>query len=237
MAKSNRPEEREGEGCLRGVHLRDRRNQGGAGHDLLARQSASADVHAGTGLRFLPGYWRRVNQVLSSELETCLNGAFAQAREARHEFLTVEHLLLSILDAPRVREILKAGGADIRRLADDLRRHIDDTTPRMKPGEDEREVQPTLGFQRVLQRAVFQVQSGGRREVSAADVLVAVFSEKQSHAVFLLARQEITRLFVTQYISHGLARNPDDKTPREEGSPVDGEREPEGGTALDKYAV
>ncbi len=103
--------------------------------------------------------------MLSAELENCLNAAFAQAREARHEFLTVEHLLLAILDAPRVREILKAGGADMRRLADELKTHIDNTTPRLKPGEDEREVQPTLGFQRVLQRAVFQVQSGGRREV------------------------------------------------------------------------
>jgi ATP-dependent Clp protease ATP-binding subunit ClpA len=174
--------------------------------------------------------------VLSAELETCLNGAFAQAREARHEFLTVEHLLLSILETPRVREILKAGGADMRRLAEELLQHIEDTTPRIKQGEDEREVQPTLGFQRVLQRAVFQVQSGGRREVSTADVLVAVFSEKQSHAVFLLARHEITRLFVTQYISHGLPRSPEEKVGREDGAP-EGEREPEGGSALDKYAV
>ncbi len=173
--------------------------------------------------------------MLSSELEGCLNSAFAQAREARHEFLTVEHLLLAILDTPRVREILKAGGADMRRLADDLRTHIDSTTPRIKPGEDEREVQSTLGFQRVLQRAVFQVQSGGRREVGVADVLVAIFSEKQSHAVFLLARHEITRLDVTQYISHGLAKN-EEKVARDEGSP-EGEREPEGGSALDKYAV
>ena len=173
--------------------------------------------------------------MLSSELETCLNGAFAQAREARHEFLTVEHLLLSILDAPRVREILKAGGADIRRLADELRRHIDDTTPRMKSGEDDREVQPTLGFQRVLQRAVFQVQSGGRREVGVADVLVAIFSEKQSHAVFLLNRHEITRLDVTQYISHGLPRSAEEKTGPD--AQPEGEREPEGGSALDKYAV
>jgi ATP-dependent Clp protease ATP-binding subunit ClpA len=174
--------------------------------------------------------------VLSSELEGCLNGAFAQAREARHEFLTVEHLLLAIIDAPRVREILKAGGADIRRLADELRRHVDETTPRMKAGEDEREVQPTLGFQRVLQRAVFQVQSGGRREVGVADVLVAIFSEKQSHAVFLLNRHEITRLDVTQYISHGLPKSTEEKVGREEQAP-DGERDPEGGSALDKFTV
>jgi ATP-dependent Clp protease ATP-binding subunit ClpA len=174
--------------------------------------------------------------VLSSELESCLNGAFAQAREAHHEFLTVEHLLLSIIDAPRVREILKAGGADIRRLAEELRRHIDETTPHMKAGEDEREVQPTLGFQRVLQRAVFQVQSGGRREVGVADVLVAIFSEKQSHAVFLLNRHEITRLDVTQYISHGLPKTAEEKVGRDEQSP-EGEREAEGGSALDKFTV
>jgi ATP-dependent Clp protease ATP-binding subunit ClpA len=189
-------------------------------------------VHARASLSFQA----EGSQVLSSELEGCLNAAFAQAREARHEFLTVEHLLLAILDAPRVREILKAGGADLRRLADELRQHIDDTTPHIKQGEDEREVQPTLGFQRVLQRAVFQVQSGGRREVGVADVLVAIFSEKQSHAVFLLARHEISRLDVTQYISHGMAKS-DDKPPRDEGAPAEGEREPEGGSALDKYSV
>jgi ATP-dependent Clp protease ATP-binding subunit ClpA len=174
--------------------------------------------------------------VLSSELESCLNAAFAQAREARHEFLTVEHLLLSVIDAPRVREILKSGGADIRRLAEELRRHIDETTPRIKAGEDEREVQPTLGFQRVLQRAVFQVQSGGRREVGVADVLVAIFSEKQSHAVFLLNRHEITRLEVTQFISHGLPKGAEEKVGREE-QPPEGERDPEGGSALDKFTV
>ncbi|MEO6186268.1 MAG: AAA family ATPase, partial [Steroidobacteraceae bacterium] len=174
--------------------------------------------------------------MLSTELETCLNAAFAQAREARHEFLTVEHLLLAILETSRVREILKAGGADMRRLAEELLQHIEETTPQIKQGEDEREVQPTLGFQRVLQRAVFQVQSAGRREVSVSDVLVAIFSEKQSHAVFLLARHEITRLHVTQYISHGVPKSTEDKAAREEGS-TEGEREPEGGSALDKYAV
>jgi ATP-dependent Clp protease ATP-binding subunit ClpA len=135
-----------------------------------------------------------------------------------------------------VREILKAGGADIRRLADELKRHIDETTPKMKAGEDDREVQPTLGFQRVLQRAVFQVQSGGRREVAVADVLVAIFSEKQSHAVFLLNRHEITRLDVTQYISHGLPKSAEEKVGREEQAP-EGERDPEGGSVLDKFTV
>jgi ATP-dependent Clp protease ATP-binding subunit ClpA len=175
--------------------------------------------------------------MLSSELETCLNAAFKEARESRHEFLTVEHLLLAILDAPKVREILKANGADLRRLAEQLREHVDATTPRLKPDED-REVQPTLGFQRVLQRAVFQVQSGGRREVGVSDVLVAIFSEKQSHAVFLLARHEVTRLDVTQYISHGLAKTAEERPAREEGAGIaEAEKEPEGGSALDKYAL
>src|SRR5690606_40549499 len=116
---------------------------------------------------------------------------------------------------------------------------VDATTPRLKPEED-REVQPTLGFQRVLQRAVFQVQSGGRREVGVADVLVAIFSEKQSHAVFLLARHEVTRLDVTQYISHGLAKTGEERVGRDEvgsGGAAEAEKEPEGGSALDKYAV
>ncbi|MEY2855502.1 MAG: hypothetical protein RL030_2634, partial [Pseudomonadota bacterium] len=124
--------------------------------------------------------------MLSNDLENWLNQAFAQAREAHHEYLTVEHLLLAILDAPRVREILRACGAELARLEEDLRKHIDESTPRIASTEEDREVQPTLGFQRVLQRAVFQVQSGGRRDVGVSDVLVAIFSEKQSHAVFLL---------------------------------------------------
>ncbi|MGC4028058.1 MAG: ATP-dependent Clp protease ATP-binding subunit ClpA [Steroidobacteraceae bacterium] len=169
--------------------------------------------------------------MLSTELENCLNQAFAQAREARHEYLTVEHLLLGILVAPRVREILRACGADLARFEEDLRGHIDESTPVVQP-PDEREVQPTLGFQRVLQRAVFQVQSSGRKEVGVADVLVAVFSEKQSHAVFLLGRHGVTRLDVTHYISHGL---PKEEPPKDE-SPVEGEKEVEGGGALERFA-
>jgi ATP-dependent Clp protease ATP-binding subunit ClpA len=174
--------------------------------------------------------------MLSSELETCLNAAFGRAREARHEFLTVEHLLLAILDTPRVREILKAGSAEVRRLTEELHRHIEENTPRLAAGEDEREVQPTLGFQRVLQRAVIQVQSSGRREVGVADVLVAIFSEKQSHAVYLLGQHGITRLSITQYISHGVPRASQESAAKEE-TPAEGEREPEGASALEKYAV
>jgi ATP-dependent Clp protease ATP-binding subunit ClpA len=172
--------------------------------------------------------------VLSSELEMCLNEAFHLAREARHEFLTVEHLLLAILETPRVREVLRACGADLPKLRDELKHHIDETTPRIVSGE-EREVQPTLGFQRVLQRAVFHVQSSGKKEVGVGNVLVSIFTEKQSHAVFLLSKHDVTRLDVVNFVSHGLSKVPDEKTDKEEGGP-EVEREAEGSGALDKYA-
>jgi len=173
--------------------------------------------------------------VLSNELEYCLNDAFHQAREARHEYLTVEHLLLAILDTPKVREVLRACGADLTKLKQELRDHIEQSTPRLEEGE-EREVQPTLGFQRVLQRAVFHVQSSGKKEVGVGNVLVAIFSEKQSHAVFLLNRQRVTRLDVVNYISHGLSKIAEEKTSEKEESSTDAERESEGGgSALEKY--
>ena len=173
--------------------------------------------------------------MLSNELEYCLNDAFHQAREARHEYLTVEHLLLAILDTPKVREVLRACGADTIKLKQELKDHIDQSTPRLEEGE-EREVQPTLGFQRVLQRAVFHVQSSGKKEVGVSNVLVAIFSEKQSHAVFLLNRQHVTRLDVVNYISHGLSKIAEEKTDKEDAS-GDGEREGEGGSALEKYTT
>jgi ATP-dependent Clp protease ATP-binding subunit ClpA len=174
--------------------------------------------------------------VLSNELEYCLNDAFHRAREARHEYLTVEHLLLAILETPKVREILRACGADLTKLKQDLKEHIDQSTPHLEESE-EREVQPTLGFQRVLQRAVFHVQSSGKKEVGVGNVLVAIFSEKQSHSVFLLNRQHVARLDVVNYISHGLSKIADERTDKEE-TQTDGERDPEGGgSALDKYAT
>ena len=175
------------------------------------------------------------SKVLSNELEYCLNDAFHQAREARHEYLTVEHLLLAILDTPKVREVLRACGADTIKLKQELKEHIDSSTPRLEEGE-EREVQPTLGFQRVLQRAVFHVQSSGKKEVGVSNVLVAIFSEKQSHAVFLLNRQHVTRLDAVNYISHGLSKIAEEKTDKEETS-GDGERDGEGGSALEKYTT
>ncbi|MFL6548899.1 MAG: ATP-dependent Clp protease ATP-binding subunit ClpA [Povalibacter sp.] len=175
--------------------------------------------------------------MLSSELEICLNEAFQSAREARHEFMTVEHLLLAIVDTPKVREILRACGADVVRLRKDLKDFIDQTTPRLKD-DDDREVQPTLGFQRVLQRAVFHVQSSGKKEVTTANVLVAIFSEKHSHAAYLLSMQDVARLDVVNYIAHGLSKIAEDRPEKDESvASTETERDGEGGTALEKYTT
>jgi ATP-dependent Clp protease ATP-binding subunit ClpA len=176
--------------------------------------------------------------VLSSELEYCLNEAYQKARDARHEYMTVEHLLLSILDAPRVREILKACGADLARLTGELQKFIDETTPALA-ADDDREVQPTLGFQRVLQRAVFNVQSSGKKEVTVANVLVAIFSEKQSHAAYLLSLQDVSRLDVVNFISHGLPSSTDAReAPREDAGASEREAaDDSAAAALDKYTV
>jgi ATP-dependent Clp protease ATP-binding subunit ClpA len=150
--------------------------------------------------------------MLSTELEYCLNEAFQKSREERHEYITVEHLLLALLDIPQVIEILRACGADIARLRQELTDFIEDSTPRLRPGdEDDVDVQPTLGFQRVLQRAVFHVQSSGKKEVTPINVLVAIFSEKQSQAVYFLGLQDISRLDVVNYVSHGVAKLHDEK--------------------------
>jgi len=143
--------------------------------------------------------------MLSNELEFCLNEAFQQARADRHEYMTVEHLLLAVLDIPGVAEILKACGADLARLRKDLQEFIDESTPRLQ-GDEDQDVQPTLGFQRVLQRAVFHVQSSGKKEVKGENVLVAIFGEKQSHAAYLLGLQDIARLDAINFISHGLSK-------------------------------
>lgn len=145
--------------------------------------------------------------MLSSELEICLNEAFQSARDERHEFITVEHLLLALLDTEEVVEILKQCGADPARLRRELREFIEDSTPRVSgEPQEEIDVQPTLGFQRVLQRAVFHVQSSGKKEVRPSNVLVAIFSEKQSQAVYLLGLQDVSRLDVTHCISHGVSK-------------------------------
>jgi len=143
--------------------------------------------------------------MLSKELEFTLNLAFKEAREKRHEFMTVEHLLLALLDNPTAAEVLKSCGADLDRLKKELSGFLDETTPLLPPN-DSRETQPTLGFQRVLQRAVFHVQSSGKKEVTGANVLVAIFSEQESQAAYFLNKQDITRLDVVNFISHGISK-------------------------------
>ncbi len=172
--------------------------------------------------------------MLSSELEFCLNEAFQRAREQRHEFMTVEHLLLALLDIPKVHEILKACNGNIPELRRQLTQFIEEQTPLMQIDE-ENDVQPTLGFQRVLQRAVFHVQSSGKKEVTGSNVLVAIFSEKQSQAVYFLGLQDITRLDVINLISHGLPQVPGEATEGDEEPALDGEGEADA-TALDRYA-
>jgi ATP-dependent Clp protease ATP-binding subunit ClpA len=172
--------------------------------------------------------------MLSSELEFCLNEAFQRARDSRHEFMTVEHLLLALLDIPKVHEILKACDGNITELRRQLTEFIDEQTP-LLPEDADTEVQPTLGFQRVLQRAVFHVQSSGKKEVTSANVLVAIFSEKQSQAVYFLNLQDVTRLDIVNYISHGMPSVPGEG-PQDEEVSLDSEGEPEQ-TPLEKYAT
>jgi len=177
--------------------------------------------------------------MLSKELEVRLNEAFADARDHRHEFMTIEHLLLAVLDAPKVAEVLAACGCDSDALRAELARFIDESVPRLPTGDAE-EVQPTLGFQRVLQRAVFHLQSAGRREVTAAMVLVAIFSEKESHAVYLLGKQGVTRLDVVNFISHGIAKGgeePGGSSERTEESEQGEGSEDASKTALELYAA
>ncbi|HBX73785.1 MAG TPA: ATP-dependent Clp protease ATP-binding subunit ClpA, partial [Halieaceae bacterium] len=148
--------------------------------------------------------------MLSKDLELTLNEAFREARGKRHEFMTVEHLLLALLDNNDAIRVLKACGAEINALRGDLMEFVDATTPLIPEDSDDRETQPTLGFQRVLQRAVFHVQSSGRSEVTGANVLVAIFSEQESQAVYFLKTQSIARLDVVNFITHGISRVPED---------------------------
>nr|WP_019367035.1 ATP-dependent Clp protease ATP-binding subunit ClpA [Pseudomonas luteola] len=146
--------------------------------------------------------------MLNRELEVTLNLAFKEARTKRHEFMTVEHLLLALLDNEAAATVLRACGANMDKLRRDLHEFIDSTTPLIPQQDEERETQPTLGFQRVLQRAVFHVQSSGKREVTGANVLVAIFSEQESQAVFLLKQQSVARIDVVNFIAHGISKVP-----------------------------
>jgi ATP-dependent Clp protease ATP-binding subunit ClpA len=143
--------------------------------------------------------------MLSKELEFTLNLAFKEAREKNHEFMTVEHLLYALLGNPSAVEVLRACGGNLEQLKQDVGIFLEETTPKLS-AEDTRETQPTLGFERVLQRAVFHVQSSDKTEVTGANVLVAIFSEQESQAVYFLNKLNITRLDVVNYISHGISK-------------------------------
>ena len=145
--------------------------------------------------------------MLSKELEHTLNQAFKEARDAHHEFMTVEHLLLALLDNSSAHDALSACGANIDALRKEILAFIQQTTPTIPTDDNERETQPTLGFQRVLQRAVFHVQSSGNSEVSGANVLVAIFSEQESQAAYFLKKSDISRLDVVNYLSHGIRKD------------------------------
>jgi len=177
--------------------------------------------------------------MLSKDLEITLNSAFSGARKKRHEYMTVEHLLLALLDNDIAADVLLACGADLARMRDELAEFVDSTTPLIPELEIERETQPTLGFQRVLQRAVFHVQSSGKREVTGANVLVAIFSEQESQAVFVLRQQDIARIDVVNYITHGTSKVPGHDG-GEETPPQQQEGEEEGieraASALESFA-
>ena len=164
--------------------------------------------------------------MFSKDLELTIGNCYKRTREARYEFMTVEHLLLALLDNVSAESVLRAVHADIPRLRDELVNAIDVSVNRLEDG-DARDTQPTLGFQRVLQRAVYHVQSSGRKEVTGANVLVAIFGEKDSHAVYFLNQQDVHRLDVVNYISHGIAKHEDEPTP----PPADADHKPEAGEA------
>jgi ATP-dependent Clp protease ATP-binding subunit ClpA len=173
--------------------------------------------------------------MIAQELEVSLHMAFVEARQKRHEFITVEHLLLALLDNPSAAEVLRACAANIEELRKELIAFITEHTPTVA-GTDEIDTQPTLGFQRVIQRAILHVQSSGKKEVTGANVLVAIFGEKDSHAVYFLQRQGITRLDVVNFISHGITKAPAQGGPRGEGEQQEQEQEgQQAGGALENY--
>jgi len=153
--------------------------------------------------------------MIAQELEVSLHMAFVEARQKRHEFITVEHLLLALLDNPTAAEVLRACAANIDELRKNLAEFIIAHTPTVA-GSEEIDTQPTLGFQRVIQRAILHVQSSGKKEVTGANVLVAIFGEKDSHAVYFLHQQGVTRLDVVNYISHGITKAPQGKESKHE---------------------
>ena len=175
--------------------------------------------------------------MIAQELEVSLHMAFMEARQKRHEYITVEHLLLSLLDNPSAAEVLRACGANM----DDLRRQLSDFVTEHTPvvsGTGEVETQPTIGFQRVIQRAILHVQSSGKKEVTGANVLVAIFGEKDSHAVYFLHQQGVTRLDVVNFISHGISKSgPVASTPPRQEQGEDHESEVGPGGALESFTL
>ena len=170
--------------------------------------------------------------MIAQELEVSLHMAFVEARQKRHEFITIEHLLLALLDNPTAAEVLRSCAASLDELRQELLLFITEHTPTVE-GEDEVDTQPTLGFQRVIQRAILHVQSSGKKEVTGANVLVAIFGEKESHAVYFLSRQGVSRLDVVNFISHGITKQPQTgakPTEKSESEPSEGEA-PEAGTS------
>ena len=172
--------------------------------------------------------------MIAQELEVSLHMAFMEARQKRHEFITVEHLLLALLDNPSASEVLRACAADIDDLRKLLTEFVTEHTPIL--AGDEVDTQPTLGFQRVIQRAILHVQSSGKKEVTGANVLVAIFGEKDSHAVYFLHQKGVTRLDVVNYISHGISKVPQ-AAPSKSGSDAEGEHEAQPSGALENFTV
>lgn len=175
--------------------------------------------------------------MLDKELEITLNNAFREARDLRHEFMMVEHLLLALLDNPSATSVLQACGANLNGLHSDLMTFIQENALLIEE-DDDRETQPTLGFQRVLQRAVFHVQSSGKKEISGANVLIAIFGERESHAAYFLSQQNVARLDAVNFLSHGIAKIDNDENEEhfneiDEDSP----QEDTGSNSLETYAV
>ncbi|MFO1309570.1 MAG: ATP-dependent Clp protease ATP-binding subunit ClpA [Burkholderiales bacterium] len=173
--------------------------------------------------------------MIAQELEVSLHMAFVEARQKQHEFITVEHLLLAMLDNPSAAEVLKACGVDLEELRGVLNDFIAEHTPRL-PAHSDADTQPTQGFQRVIQRAILHVQSSGKKEVTGANVLVAIFGEKESHAVYFLNQRGVTRLDVVNYIAHGITKTPQKKEEKAE-SKEEGESGGESQGALDNYTI
>jgi len=173
--------------------------------------------------------------MIAQELEVSLHMAFMDARQKRHEFITVEHLLLALLDNPSASEVLRACAANIEELRKLLTEFINEHTP-IVTGDDV-DTQPTLGFQRVIQRAILHVQSSGKKEVTGANVLVAIFGEKDSHAVYFLHQKGVTRLDVVNYISHGISKVPQTGPSKQQESEGEGDQEQAQGGALETYTM